>query len=331
MNFQKFKPAKIIVMLLSLSILTVSGLAQQDSSAKKVKPSIIYDENDEDTPIAMRNNLYCAGYIQKSRIDTSLEVVGADNEKDKNIFSEGDEMYISKGARNGIKVGDMFSVIRPRGRIKSKFSKKKNLGIYIQEVGAVKVVKVMDKVSVARVATSCSVVLLGDLLMQTQKRVSPVFKKRPALDRFADSSGGVSGRIVMARDGVELIGRENIVYVDLGREDNVRAGDYLTVYRPLGTGNIYRKELSEHMDNKEGGFESNRYKGGRFSNMAPRKKGSKANGSTATTENVKSRREKGLRRIVGELVVLNVLERTATAIVVRTTSEIHPGDHVEVQ
>ena len=49
-----------------------------------------------------------------------------------------------------------------------------------------------------------------------------MFAERPALDLFADPSGKAVGRLFMARDGIDLIGRENIVYVDLGAEDNVQ-------------------------------------------------------------------------------------------------------------
>jgi len=339
-NFQKFKANKIGVILLVVLAMAMTAFAQQDPFSKRkdpiakkteVKPSMVYGKQSGEMPVAMRNNLYCAGYIQKSSVDTRLEIVGADDEKDQHIYAEGDELYMNAGSNSGVKVGDVYSVIRPRGKVKSKFSKKKNLGIFVQEVGAVEVMKVMGNVSVARVKTSCSVILFGDLLKRSENRTSPVFKQRPALDRFAASSGRASGSIVMARDGIELIGREQIVYVDLGREDNVRVGDYMTVYRPLGTGNTFEGVTLEHMDNKEAAFESDRYKGERFSNMAPRKKGVDANGKVVTTENVKSRRDKGLRRVVGELVILNVLERTATAVVVRTASEIHTGDRVEVQ
>ena len=50
-----------------------------------------------------------------------------------------------------------------------------------------------------------------------------------------------------------------------------------------------------------------------------------------TTEDAKSRRPKNIRRVVGELVVINVLERTATAVIVRNASEIYMGDMVEVK
>jgi len=58
------------------------------------------------------------------------------------------------------------------------------------------------------------------------------------LDRFADPTGKAYGRLMMSRDGREMLTRSDIVYIDLGAEDKVAAGDYLTIYRPLGGGII---------------------------------------------------------------------------------------------
>jgi hypothetical protein len=195
----------------------------------------------------------------------------------------------------------------------------------------VEVIRVKNEVSVARVRTSCDNLLLGDLVQSVPQRTSPLFEKRPALDLFGEPSGKASGRIVMARDNQELLAREQIVYVDLGAEDNVKVGDRLTVFRPLGTGNIFDRVEREELLNTEGGFQSEEYKGGKFSNQAQRKKGEQATGEVTNTEDVKSRRPNNLRRIVGELVILNVKEKTATAVITRNTSEIHTGDMVELQ
>ncbi|MDH3492727.1 MAG: hypothetical protein OEM82_04190 [Acidobacteriota bacterium] len=332
MKFQKTFAA-----LLSMFVLSVAAVAQMPTGAndgKKIENStLVFTEKEaEKMPIAVGNNLYCAGYIQKGPISANVEIVGADDEKDQHIYAEGDALYLNAGSNNGVKVGDMYSVIRPRGSVNSDWTSKSSLGVYVQEVGAVEVVNVKPEVSVARVKVNCSVVMFGDLVTPMVERESPMFVKREPLDLFADPSGKASGRIVMARDGAELIGREMIVYLDLGREDNVKVGDYLTVYRPLGTGNIYQKVIKESsIDNREDGYESDRYEGGHFSNQASRKKGATAGGSTVTTEGAKSRRPAGLRKVLGEVVVLNVMESTATAVVVRTASEIHTGDYVEVQ
>ena len=43
-----------------------------------------------------------------------------------------------------MKVGDKFVVIRPRGRVETRWSKKRNPGFYVQEVGSLEAVKVKN-------------------------------------------------------------------------------------------------------------------------------------------------------------------------------------------
>jgi len=191
-NFQNIKTTNIGVALLLLIALAFSAFGQ--NKKKKNEPSTFRFKVEavREMAVAVRTNLYCAGYIQASSFDTSREVVGSDDEKDQNFYAQGDNLYISAGSSSGMKVGDMFSVIRPRGKFKSKFSRKKNLGVYVQEVGGVEVVEVRRDVSIVRVKTSCGVILLGDLLKRVEKRTSPMFKQRPALNIFKSSSRGVS-------------------------------------------------------------------------------------------------------------------------------------------
>jgi len=37
------------------------------------------------------------------------------------------------------------------------------------------------------------------------------------------------------------------------------------------------------------------------------------------------------RKVVGEMVIFNVQQRTATAIITRVAQEVHTGDYVEIQ
>jgi hypothetical protein len=298
---------------------------------KSPTPTVIINNERREVPVATGNNLYCAGYIQNSPVDTSFEIVGANDEREQNLYAQNDLMYVNRGANSGVKVGDMFSVIRPRGKFSSRFSKKGRLGIYVQEVGAVEVIRVKNEVSIARIKTSCDNFLLGDLLQPMEARVSPVFQARPALDVFADPSGKAMGRILMARDARETPSREEIVYIDLGREDNVQVGDYLTIFRPLGKGGVLNSHQEETMSARDKGFQSKVFRGGTFSNQAPRKSGNNAGGNLVTTDDAKDNRPKNLRRVVGEMVILNVKERTATALITRNAGEIHTGDMVEVQ
>lgn len=294
------------------------------------KPTLVVDAR-RSMAVAGASNLYCAGYVQTAPVNVDNKIVGAENEQDQYVYAPNQNMYISMGANKGVQVGDMFTVIRPRGKVRTRWTNKGHLGFFVQELGALEVIRVKAEVSVVKVKNSCEAILLGDLIQPVQLRPSPIFENRPALDLFGDPSGKASGRIFMARDHQEMLGRDQIVYIDLGSEDNVQVGDYLTVFRRLGKGNLFGADSDEIISSRDVGFESKTYGGGRYSNQAPRVSGETSNGQVVRINDTTSDRPNNLRKVVGEAVILNVRERTATAVITRTRQEIHTGDMVEVQ
>jgi hypothetical protein len=307
----------------AFTVFATVGIAQQ-------KPLTVTAPETHTYPVASGNNLYCAGFIQRAPIDTSQSIVGAVEEQEQFMFTEKNYVYISAGANKGMHVGDMLTIVRPRGQVKSVWTRKGDLGWYGQEVGAVEIVSVKPDVSVARIKKSCDDIMLGDLVQTMGDRSAPSFRQRPSMDLFPDPTGKAVGRLLMSRDNGDLITRDFIVYIDLGAEDNVQVGDYLTVFRPLGKGNPWIGDWGESASARDD-FDSFEYRGGRFSNLAARKSGETAGGKVVTTRKAKDSRPDFIRKVVGEMVILNVKERTATAMITRTSQEIHPGDWVEVQ
>jgi hypothetical protein len=304
-----------------------SGDASRTQNAPVVSPTPL--------PAALETELSCAGYIEYAPNYTGFEVVGAEQEQEQTTFSAGNLVFINAGSQQGVRVGQEFQVVRPRGQFTTKLTRKSGwLGVYTQEVGRLRVTVVKERMSVAQVANSCETILLGDLLRSVPYRVSPPAGDTADIDRFADPTGKQNGRIVLAREAREMISRHHIVYIDLGKEDNLKEGDRLTVYRPTGTGNISRFRDEEVTPTANYGFESERFRGGQFSIKAQRVQNPNQNGihgPMMTTPKVKRRRPPMPRKIVGEIVVLNVQARTATAVITRVAQEIHTGDFVEVK
>ncbi len=298
-------------------------------------PTVVLPQEQSPRPVAGERELYCGGFIQYEPVVVDLEIVGGEKEESQRVYTTGDYVFINSGAQAGMRVGQSFSVTRPRGPFDSKFTKKKGgLGVFTQELGQLRVTEVKDRVSVAQVTNACETILLGDLLRAVPQRTSPTGRTEVALDQFSDPNGKPQGRIVLARDAQEMITRNQIVYIDLGREDRVKPGDYLTVYRPVGTGNATTIKNEEIARNSSRGFESERYKGGRFSNQGQRPKDPNDPGffnPPVTTHEIKGRRPPMPRRVVGEMIVLTVQERTATAVITQVAQEIHTGDFVEIQ
>jgi hypothetical protein len=303
-------------------------------------PTVIVPEVQQPQSVAGRSSLYCAGFIQHDRLPRMPEVVGAEEEQEQRKFADGDVVYLNAGSQQGIKEGQKFQIIRPRGDVKGVHRQKFGyLGTYVQDVGQLQVFKVRENTSAAQITFSCDMILLGDLLSPVPDRESPLQRADGNIDRFADPSGKQTGRLMMAKDNREMVTRNDIVYIDLGSEDQVKRGDYLTIYRPLGTGNITRVDNEESARNRATGFQSDRFRGGGFSNQASRAKDSTAfvdaNGRyryrPITTREVKRHRPLMPRKIVGEMVILDVGTRTATAIITRVVAEVHTGDWVEIQ
>jgi hypothetical protein len=268
------------------------------------------------------------------------QIVGAEEEQEQRKFGDGDVVYLNAGSAQGIKEGQTFQIIRPRGAVKGVHKQKAGpIGTYVQDIGQLHVFKVRENSSAAQITMSCDMVLLGDLLSPVPDRESPVRRSDANLDRFTDPSGKQTGRLMMAKDSREMLTRNDVVYIDLGEEDQIKRGDYLTIYRPLGTGNLTRIDNEEMSRNRSAGFQSDRYRGGGFSNQASRAKDSTAfsdaNGRyqhrPITSREVKRNRPLMPRKVVGEMVVIDVQARTATAIITRIATEVLTGDWVEIQ
>jgi hypothetical protein len=303
-------------------------------------PQVVMPSMAQPMRVADKSRLYCAGYIKYQRLPKMPEIVGAQEEQEQRTFSDGDVVYLNRGSAQGIKEGQNFQIIRPRGDVKGVHKQKYGfLGTYVQDIGQLQVFKVWENTAAAQITFTCDTAVLGDFLSPIPDRESPLQRAEADLDRYADPSGKQTGRLMMAKDNRETVTRNDIVYIDLGSEDQVKPGDYLTVYRPLGTGNITRVDDEEMARNRATGFQSDRFRGGGFSNQASRAKDETAFVNAEghyryrpiTSKEVKRHRPPMPRKIVGEMVVIDVQTRTATAIITRMIGEVHTGDWVEIQ
>jgi hypothetical protein len=314
--------------------------ATSTAQTPEQKSTVVLPEQHQPQQVIGKSGLYCAGFIRHQRLPEMPEIVGAEEEQEQRRFADGDVVYLNAGSAKGIKEGQTFQIIRPRGDVKGVHKKKVGfVGTYIQDIGQLQVFKVLEHISAAQITMSCDQVLLGDLLTTVPDREAPVQRAEANLDRFADPSGKQSGRLMMGKDNREMLTRNDVVYIDLGSEDQIKRGDYLTIYRPLGTGNVTGVDNEESARSRSRGFQSDRYRGGGFSNQASRSKDETAfvdaNGRyryrPITSKEIKGNRPLMPRKIIGEMVVIDVQQRTATAVITRVAGEVHTGDWVEIQ
>ena len=325
---------------LLFSLISVLAFAFSINAQSTAQVQILFPRSEHPQQVAGKSRLYCAGNIRYQPIPRMPEIVGAHEEQEQRTYSTGDIVYLNAGSKQGIKEGDNFQIIRPRGDVKGVHREKLGfLGTYVQDIGQLQVFKVHETTALAQITFSCDTAMLGDMLSPIPDRESPVQRAEENLDRYGDPSGKQTGRLMMAKDNREMLTRSDIVYIDLGSEDKINPGDYLTIFRPLGTGNVTRIDNEEMARNRSDGFQSNRYRSGGFSSQASRAKDSTAfegsdghyNHRPITSREVKRLRPLMPRKVVGEMVIIDVQTRTATAIITRITGEVHTGDWVEIQ
>jgi hypothetical protein len=275
--------------------------------------------------VARGNELYCAGFINATPTLNKFQIIGAEHEDTRGHFAQGDVVYLNAGRSQGVEVDLLYTVVRPLGDFRSPFAHttgQRNLGVYTRELGVLRVIAVQETSSTARIVVSCDDMQLGDLLRAFEDRRAPAENVSQPLPRYEPTSGKMAGRIVLQRDQKEMIAPRDVVYIDLGQANGVKVGDRFTIYRRKPEDSrIARYNDDDVIQRRSGGFQSDKFKGGTFSNDHPR----------VDIEDVKGARLPLPYKIVGELVVISVQGKSSTAIVTRTTQEVHPGDWIEAR
>jgi hypothetical protein len=269
--------------------------------------------------VARRSDLYCTGFIAEAAPREDLQVIGAETENMKATFAQGDVVFLNHGRGAGVQPGAVYYIIRPIGEVKHPFTKKR-LGYYVRELGLLRVIEVQDQTSTAEITVSCDTIELGDLLKPYQEYVGPGPRDARPLPRYSEGSGGTKGQIVMSPGYHENLSANRVVFLDLGNDDSVHAGDYFTIYREIGAREGVTNTPEDNVVNRRSdGYESDRYRGGDVSVQATR----------ALRKDVLQQRPPIPRKVLGELIVIKVEKNSSVAMITRTTSEINIGDWVE--
>jgi hypothetical protein len=193
------------------------------------------------TAVPIANDLYCSGIVSSEAIPRDTLIVSGEGSNYKVTFQEGDYVFINKGASQGVKVGDEFSVIRhTEDALKTEWTKwqfliLRKMGTVWEDEGRIRVVVVHPDTSVAQVENSCNYVQRGDILLPFAVRPAPPLKSEDKFDRFAPPSGKATAMIITGKAYISELGNNDIFYVNLGSAQGVKVGDYFRIFRYTGT------------------------------------------------------------------------------------------------
>lgn len=292
---------------LSLAILlAASGAWSQSASQSQVTSSTQRVAEATSPDYAA---VYCSNFVSSEKVADDMRLISGEESNSKVVFARGDYVYLSKGAAQGVHVGDRFAVVRPdKDPVEVKWFKwqdklLKAMGSVFLDTGQVRVVTVQPNVSIAEVTFSCGYMQRGDIVVPMQERPSPPYKPAATFEHFAPPSGKSVGMLVVGKDFSQLYGKNSTVYVNLGASQGVKVGDYYRVFRYQGT-------TSQTL----GYFPDYQYKLYGF-------------GSTP-----KAFKWNDLpREVLGEGIVIRTGPNSSTMFITYSTQDMYAGDYVEIE
>jgi hypothetical protein len=252
--------------------------------------------------------VYCSGFYTNQKVPDELRLVSGEQSEYKITFASRDIVYLSKGANQGVKPGDRFSVVREsKDRLRVPFFKWQDkltsaMGTFYLDLGQLEVIKAQPNIAIAKVTMSCNLMQRGDIIRPFVERPVGPYKEVAAFDSLAPASGKPVAMVVRGRDTQQMAGKLDTVYVNLGTSQGVKVGDYFRIFRYQGTRSTIPVE-KDYQDRLYGYGSNPKHYGW---NDLP-------------------------REVMGEGIVLNASQNSATVLVTVTRGEIFAGDYAELE
>ena len=202
--------------------------------------------------------------------------------------------------------GEVYAVAREEGLVNDPQTLER-VGTYYKQLGTVRIASGGKDSAVGLVLMSCQPIIKGDFLVPFEPK-PPVDFSGQLSNHLTPLVDGLSSHIILAEDDLREMSSGDICYIAAGSRDGVKAGDRFTIYRhqpPFDP-------LDLLVAGKQGNASYRKILGNAHSGMITEKLGARSLPP----------------KVVGDIVVWEVGETTATARIVNSLSEIHLGDLV---
>jgi hypothetical protein len=196
-------------------------------------------------PVGAEVDVYCSGYLGDRDEKFVGRIVNAEKERNQTMFMAGDLVYIDIGTDGGAQAGMEFTIVRPRQLVNRWGSVRETVGRIYMTPGRVRVICAQEKSSIAEIVYSCNEVEVGDAVMPFEPIPVPLVRRTKPATICDTPNGKTIGHVVETRDAVTPIGTDTVVFLDLGEDDGLSPGDFLTVFHPSTQATGVRTVLGE--------------------------------------------------------------------------------------
>jgi LysM domain len=278
-----------------------------ESAGSKAAPSA-GGRSAADSPTAARHLVYdqevrCTGFIAEDSKRGDLFIAEGEEQKFQRL-TEGSIVYLNHGKDDPrMQPGAEFSIVEREGKVLHPMSDKSE-GFYYNRRGGVKILRVLPETAVATITYACDEIRVGNEL---QVYEAPSIPERPVprFDRMRfERNGKATGVVIHTKDTVDDVGTGHMVDIDLGQEDGLAPGDFLTAFEPVG------RTRRPHQSDYHYKFDGEVFYG--------------------TDLHYDNDGKEYPAKPVGQMIVVRTGSHTATAKIIYAVIEMHVGTIVEV-
>jgi len=194
-------------------------------------------------PAAVQFQTECTGFIASPDVPHDLYVVGGADDDFHSVvrqFVQDESIFISRRNAGDVSVGAEYRIVRPANEVfnTTRYQGERwdvhSLGKPYEDVAQVQVTHVNPEGAVAKVTLSCGPIMPGDTLVPFQPRGTPGYRLSAPLDHFAPlDSSKQHGRITASENNFGFLGRDTVVYLNLGEKDGAQPGQRFRIYKQL--------------------------------------------------------------------------------------------------
>lgn len=205
-------------------------------------------------PLGTEADVYCYGYIGSPNEPLPNRIMSFEDEE--MLYAPGEVIqdlgasngylvYIDGGTATGIVAGETYLVVQPSDLVTHPRSNGV-VGEFYEYRGQIRILCADEHRSRGIVTQSCMDLHVGDALKPLPQIPIPLARV-PNVPEYCDpASGRANGYIVLSQGGwSDALGEGHLVEINLGRDDQLQPGDFLTVWRDSMVPGVPRQILGE--------------------------------------------------------------------------------------
>ena len=175
-------------------------------------------------------DVYCFAELVEDESIFPFIIASSERIEYQDQYSEGEIVYISGGANQGVEAGDRFFILHRIRPLQHPVSNSE-LGVVYSQVGQLRVLCAQENTSIAEITMACDPVKIGDVLRPFSPIPVPLVIDPDPTDRCDLPNGKPLGYITYNRDDQIELGTFWLVFLDLGMADGIYPGTFATVFR----------------------------------------------------------------------------------------------------